>query len=242
MYLRSPMKNEEMNKTLKLSKRLRVAADLVRKGSYIADVGTDHAYLPIALCLEDRVRGAVASDINEGPILRAREHIKEYGLEARIDTVLADGLDKISPYEPNDILILGMGGELIANIISRASFVKNEAIRLILQPMTHPEVLASYLAENGFETVDEIIVQDGGRDDRIYRIICARYSGVRYEISDVEALIGKKNIVRRDGVTVAYVERLIRVLDARIQGKKSAGQDTASEDKLVLELKKILEA
>ena len=108
--------------------------------------------------------------------------------------------------------------------------------------MTHPEVLSRYLAENGFETVDEVIVQDGGRDDRIYRIISAKYCGVPYRLSDAEALIGKKNIERLDPVTVAYIERLIRVLEARICGKKSAGQATDDEDGLVTEMKRILEA
>ena len=107
---------------------MNAAASLVRQGAYIADVGTDHAYLPIALCLEGRVRGGVASDVNEGPILRAKQHINEYGLNKKIAAVLCDGLDKISEYEPTDILVLGMGGELIADIISRAEFTKNKDI------------------------------------------------------------------------------------------------------------------
>ena len=180
-----------MNKTLKLSKRLRAAADFVRQGAYIADVGTDHAYLPIALCIEGRVRGAIASDINEGPILRAREHIKEYGLTDNITAVLADGLDKISSYEPTDILILGMGGELIANIISKASFTKDEKIRLILQPMTHPEILRRFLLENGYGIVDEVMACE---EKKVYQIICAEYTGKPQEHSDVELLLGKKNI------------------------------------------------
>ena len=225
-----------------LDVRLGAAATFVPRGARLADIGSDHAYLPIALCLEGKIDCALASDINDGPVMAATANINKNGLASKIRAIRADGLDSAREFDPDCITVLGMGGELIVSILDRAEWIKDEKITLILQPMTHPEVLASYLAENGFETVDEIIVQDGGRDDRIYRIICARHSGVRYEISDVEALIGKKNIVRRDGVTVAYVERLIRVLDARIQGKKSAGQDTASEDKLVLELKKILEA
>ena len=225
-----------------LDVRLGAAAKFVPMGARLADIGSDHAYLPIALCLEGRIDRALASDINDGPVMAAVANINKNGLSSKIRAIRADGLDSAREFDPDCITVLGMGGELIVSILDRAEWIRDERITLVLQPMTHPEALARYLAENGFEVIDEIIVQDGGRDDRIYRIICARYSGVRYEISDVEALIGKKNIERRDGVTVAYVERLIRVLDARIQGKKSAGQDTASEDKLVLELKKILEA
>ena len=236
MYLRSPMKNEKMNKTLKLSKRLRAAADLVRDGSYIADVGTDHAYLPIALCLEGWVRGAVASDINEGPILRAREHIKEYGLDARIDTVLADGLDKISPYEPNDILILGMGGELIVNIISRASFVKDDNIRLILQPMTHPEILRRFLLDSGYSIVEETLVFE---EKKVYQIICAEYKGEKQEYTDVELLLGKKNIERGGELLDLTIDRFISVFSERLRGKRMSGADTFEEEKMLAELEEL---
>ena len=225
-----------MNKTLKLSKRLRAAADLVREGAYIADVGTDHAYLPIALCLEGRIRGAVASDINEGPILRAREHINEYGLNDRIVTLLADGLDKISTYEPTDILILGMGGELIANIISRAEFTKNRTVHLILQPMTHPEALRKFLADNGYDIVDETFVSE---EKKIYQVICAEYTGKIYEYSDVELLLGKKNIERGGELLLETVERFISVFSERLRGKKMSGAHTSEEEKILSQLEKI---
>ncbi len=230
------MKNERMNKTLKLSKRLRAAADFVRQDAYIADVGTDHAYLPIALCLEGRVKGAIASDINEGPILRAREHIKEYGLDKNIATLLADGLDKISAYEPTDILILGMGGELIANIISKASFTKNEAIRLILQPMTHPELLRRSLLDNGYSIIDEVMVFE---EKKVYQIICAEYTGKTQEYSNIELLLGKKNIERGGELLFMSVERFISVFSERLRGKKMSGADTSEEEKILAELEKL---
>lgn len=225
-----------MNKALKLSKRLRAAADLVRQDAYIADVGTDHAYLPIALCLEGRVKGAVASDINESPILRAREHISAYGLDTRIDTVLADGLDEIGVYKPTDILILGMGGELIANIISRASFVKDGAIRLILQPMTHPEILRRFLLDNGYAIIDENLVLE---EKKVYQVICAEYTGETQEYSDVELLLGKKNIERGGELLLMSVERFISVFSERLRGKKMSGADTTEEEKILAELEEL---
>lgn len=221
---------------MKLSKRLRAAADLVRQDAYIADVGTDHAYLPIALCLEGRVKGAVASDINEGPILRAREHISAYGLDTRIDTVLADGLDEIGVYKPTDILILGMGGELIANIISRASFVKDGAIRLILQPMTHPEILRRFLLDNGYAIIDENLVLE---EKKVYQVICAEYTGETQEYSDVELLLGKKNIERGGELLLMSVERFISVFSERLRGKKMSGADTTEEEKILAELEEL---
>ena len=225
-----------------LDVRLGAAAALVPRGARLADIGSDHAYLPIALCLDGKIECALASDINEGPVAAAVSNINKNGLGSKIKAIRADGLYSARDFAPDCITVLGMGGELIVTILDRAEWIRDENITLVLQPMTHPEVLSRYLAENGFEVLDEVIVQDGGRDDRIYRLISAKYCGVPYSIDEVEALIGKKNIERLDSVTVAYIERLIRVLDSRIRGKKSAGQATDDEDGLVFELKKILEA
>ena len=225
-----------------LDVRLGAAAALVPRGARLADIGSDHAYLPIALCLDGKIECALASDINEGPVAAAVSNINKNGLASKIKAIRADGLDSARDFDPDCITVLGMGGELIVTILDRAEWIRDEKITLVLQPMTHSEVLSRYLAENGFETVDEVIVQDGGRDDRIYRLISAKYCGVPYRLSDAEALIGKKNIERLDSVTVAYIERLIRVLEARICGKKSAGQATDDEDRLVTEMKRILEA
>ncbi len=224
-----------------LDVRLGAAAALVPKGARLADIGSDHAYLPIALCLDGRIDCALASDINEGPVAAAVANIRKNRLSGRIEAIRADGLMGARAFAPDCITVLGMGGELIVSILDRAEWIKDEKITLILQPMTHPEVLSRYLAENGFEIVDEVIVCDGGRDDRIYRIISARYCGKAYEIGECEALVGIKNIERLDFVTRRYIERLIRIHEIRLRGKMSAGQDASPEDALIKEFKNILE-
>ena len=220
--------------------RLRTAADMVPRGARLADIGSDHAYLPIALCLENKIECALASDINEGPVAAAVANIHKNGLADKIEAVRADGLDKTRAFAPDCITILGMGGELIVSILDKAEWVKDESITLVLQPMTHPEILAKYLAENGFEVIDERIVQDGSRDDRIYRIISAKFDGKRRELTEGEALIGRINVDRGDSVTRAYIERNIRVLETRIRGKVGAGSDAESEKALVDELRTFL--
>ena len=127
-----------------LDKRLRAAADMVPAGARLADIGSDHAYLPIALCLENRIEYALASDINEGPVKAAMANIAKNGLEERIRAVRADGLDETEPFAPDCITVLGMGGELIVSILSRAEWIRDGRITLVLQPMTHPEILAKY--------------------------------------------------------------------------------------------------
>ena len=221
--------------------RLRTAADMVPKGARLADIGSDHAYLPIALCLENKIECALASDINEGPVRAAIANIHKNGLSDRIVAVRADGLDKTRDFAPNCITVLGMGGELIVSILDKADWVKSEDVTLVLQPMTHPEFLAKYLAENGFDIIGEKIVRDGTRDDRIYRIICAKFDGKRRELTEAEALVGKLNLASGDETAKAYVERIIRVFSVRIAGKSGAGADASFEESVVNELKFYLE-
>ncbi|MBQ8407652.1 MAG: SAM-dependent methyltransferase [Clostridia bacterium] len=223
-----------------LDVRLRAAADMVPRGARLADIGSDHAYLPIALCLENKIERALASDINEGPVAAAVANIQKKRLGDRIVAVKADGLDKTQDFHPDCITVLGMGGELIVSILGKAEWVKDESITLVLQPMTHPEILSKYLAANGFAVADEKVVCDGGRDDRIYRIICARFDGAVRSLTEAEALIGKINLERGDEVTRAYIGKNIRVLETRIAGRARIGDPAESEKALVNELKAYL--
>ena len=126
---------------IKINDRLLTAIPFVRQGKRFADIGTDHAYLPIYLMDKGIIASAVAADINQGPLDKAQENILKYGFNDSISTVLCDGLTKIKPDSVDDIAIFGMGGELIVKIIDEASWVKDSDKRLILQPMTHPEKL-----------------------------------------------------------------------------------------------------
>ena len=225
---------------MNLDKRLRAAAELVPIGARLADIGSDHAYLPIALCLENKIKCAIASDINAGPVASAEANIRLEGLADRITAIRADGLDGAREFAPDCITVLGMGGELIVNILSRADWIRDEDITLVLQPMTHPEVLARYLAKNGFSVLDEVIVAENGRTDRAYRIIKARYDGIERDIDEADALVGKINLERSDADTKTYVERSVYFIKNKIEGKKKAGQDAPAEEKTVSMLEKYL--
>lgn len=214
---------------------------MVPAGARLADIGSDHAYLPIALCLENKIQYALASDINEGPVAAAVANIQKNGLSDRIVAVKADGLDKAISFAPDCISVLGMGGELIVSILDKADWVRNEGITLVLQPMTHPEILSNYLAEQGFAIIDETIVRDGMRDDRIYRIISAKFDGKTRNITTGEALIGKINVLRGDEITRAYIKKNIRILETRIVGKSGVGADAEAEKALVAELSRYLD-
>ena len=191
--------------SFKLSKRLSAAASFVRHGAVVADIGTDHAYLPIHLVSSGKSSFAIASDINEGPIASARENIKKFGLEDKIHARVADGLDGIAEYKPDHILICGMGGELIARILNDSAYIKENKVRLILQPMTSIKELREYLS-CGFKITDETVVYDASK---YYQIICAEYDGNKYTYSDLELEVGKINIEKREPIFNEYINHLI---------------------------------
>lgn len=220
----------------RLSERLLAVSGYVRDGAFVADVGTDHAYLPIYLCAQNKISGAIASDINEGPIDRARINVSEYGLCEKISLCLTDGLSGIESYSPSDIMICGMGGELIVKILSEADWVKRDGIRLILQPMTHADKLRKYLCEVGFLIIDESIV----KEDRSYQIICAEYTGERYSYTDVELILGKHNIEKMNQTFIEYANYVRGVFLTKRDGKLSSGADVSDEENIINEIDLIL--
>ncbi len=222
----------------KISKRLQCAASFAKKGEFIADIGTDHAYLPIYLYTRGIIRGAVVSDINEGPIERANKNIREFSCENKIIPVLCDGLSKIKEYSPDTVFILGMGGELIVNIISNAEWLKQNGTRLVMQPMTHPEILREYLSLNGFEISDEVMIEDS----KIYQIIVAKYTGTVSSFDKFELQFGKLNLKRREDILFVALERERQILSARIAGKNKAGVDGGEDAELMDMIDKYISA
>ena len=148
-------------KTLELTPRLQLLADQVSPGARLADVGTDHAYLPVWLRLHGRVVSAIACDLREGPLARARETGRAYGADG-IDFRLGDGLSVVSPEEADTIVIAGMGGENIAAILEQAPWTADGVHRLLLQPMTRAEALRRFLMDYGYAIRRETLVRDRG--------------------------------------------------------------------------------
>ena len=171
---------------IKLSKRLKACASLVRDGARLADIGCDHGYVPVYLTENGKTESAVASDINEGPLNSCRLLVCEYGLQDKIKCVLSDGLSKLNCEEFDDILIAGMGGELISSILSECSYVCEK--HLILNPMTHPELARKWLFENGFEIKNDIVVEDAGHH---YSVFDAYFTGNTTSFGDKEIFLGK---------------------------------------------------
>lgn len=209
--------------------RLSSAVPYITFGGCVADIGTDHAYLPIYLMQKGIISRSVACDINEGPIESARVHIAEAGFSDRIVTLHTDGLHGVEPYAPDDVLIFGMGGELIVKILSEAPWIQNERIGLILQPMSRASALRRWLCENGFSIVGEAL----SYEEKYYQTIAARYTGEISVYTDVELAIGRFNIDTRPLLFDGFLRHEIAVLDKILAGKaRSEDADATAERQL----------
>ncbi len=154
-----------------LNKRLLKAAEMLGKVKSVADIGTDHAFLPIYLIKEGLADKVIACDIAEGPLSVAKSNISKYRLTEKIELRLANGLLGLNPMEVNCITILGMGGETIADIIEAASWVRSSEVTLILQPMSCDDRLREYLYNNGFEILAEEGVESQGRFYTVMKVV-----------------------------------------------------------------------
>ena len=147
---------------MQLSKRLRAVADLVPDGAVLADVGTDHAYIPIARVEEGKIPQALAMDINQGPLMRAEENIQSHGLKEKIETRLSDGLEKMKKGEADTVLIAGMGGLLTVRILSARKGVLENCSTLVLQPQSDLPSVRGWLAKEGYAiTAEDLVLEDG---------------------------------------------------------------------------------
>ncbi len=215
------------------------AAKYVRQGSAVADIGTDHAYLPILLVQNKTASRALASDVVDGPVEKARANVASYRLTEQIEIRKADGLCGIEDFAPDDIIIAGMGGELIARILDESPYVKQSRVNLILQPMTKSEILREYLLTNGFEIVDESLAEEDGR---IYKILLSRYDGKVHVATKLQLLIGRPSVDDTPELIVKHCEKIASKLNDRINGLKKSGKTAVSEEAILCELEDYMQS
>jgi len=233
-------------KELELTPRLRAVADLVPHNAALADIGTDHAYLPAWLLGRGQVRRAIAADINQGPLDRAKLTAQQYNCTDKMEFRLCDGLAGIAPEEVDTIVIAGMGGETIAAILQAATWVCNGRYTLILQPMSAQPDLRGWLWYNGFSIEKEELIREG---DKLYNILVASYGGA-IELTAGEEWAGRQYQGMGQPLRSEYLTRLLDKVDRAIVGI-SRGKDSLRDPKLaklqqvqaeLLEMKKEWEA
>ena len=189
---------------VKISNRLTTAAALVTQGYTLADVGTDHGYIPIYLLQQEKIPSAIAMDINEGPLERAKEHIALYGLQAYIQTRLSDGVAALKPGEVEAVLIAGMGGGLVMHILKDGAKACQSAKELILQPQSEIERVREFLREEGYTILAEDMVYEDGK---FYPMMKVQYQGENVEELKLSDLYGGLLLQNRHPVLKTFLEK-----------------------------------
>ena len=224
------LKGDYMN----LSPRLKKIVDFVPKNSIVADIGTDHGYVPKHLVDEGISKRVIATDISKGSLQKTIDYIREENLEEDIQARLGDGLEPIKPFEVDTAIVAGMGGILITEILTRSMTTAKSINTLILQPMVGSVELRRFLHESGFMIVDEDLVREG---DKYYEVIVAKCglqkfaNDLSYEISPV--LLEKNNPLTRE-----LIENRLRINENIMESLRD-NPGEKSRDRL-LELEKIV--
>lgn len=186
-----------------LSERLKTVAKMVTKGNIVADIGTDHGYVPIYLIENNICERAYAMDINEGPIDIARNNIEIRGLGEKIKTIKSDGMDKLEDFMAQSVIIAGMGGDLIVNILTRGENIHGIE-ELILSPHRRVDLVREYLIVHNWEIIDEKMLVDGGK---YYTVLRAKTTQKTTEYSEVEKKYGKILLGKKDKVLKQFLEK-----------------------------------
>ena len=201
-----------------MNKRLQAIYSLICQGRGFVDVGTDHGYIPVALAQNGYGGKIIASDIRSGPLQAARSSAESAGVADKIDFLLCDGLDGCEKSAIDTIVIAGMGGDTICGVLDRAEWCMTPDYTLILQPMTKAEVVRYWLAYNGYEFLDEVLVKDGGI---IYQVIRARIKE-NTSLSLAELFTGEYALAVKNPLFGEYLDMLISRFETGIKGLESA--------------------
>ncbi len=188
---------------MQLSRRMRMLASMVTAGNTLADIGTDHAYIPIFLRQEGVIASAIAMDVRKGPLQRAAAHIEEAGLSEYIETRLSDGLEMLACDEADTILIAGMGGPLMNRILAAKPEVAKQAKELILQPQSEIGETRAFLAQAGFEMQQEEILREDGK----YYFMMRVTPGNPYALTPLQREFGPLLLKRREPELLEFLER-----------------------------------
>ncbi len=210
---------------MKLSERLLNVASLVSSDGILADIGTDHGYIPIYLVQQGKIRGAIASDVNMGPLNRALENVKLYNLQEYISLRLSNGLEKYSLGEVSSIVMAGMGADLMMDIIKRGEDICHEVSEIILQPQSNAAQFRLFLTNEGYKITDEKIVLEDGKYYPMMRVYFKGIpSTIKHELSEDE-YFGKLLLDRKDHILKDYLMKEI-IINDNITNKLKANLNT----------------
>ncbi len=200
-----------------LKGRLKAVFDLIKDGAFVVDIGTDHAYLPIALYLSNKAKRVIACDIKEKPLASARKNLDKAGCSP-VETRLCDGLSGVKEGEADTIVIAGMGGEVISEILFSCDYIKDPALTLILQPMTSAGFLRKRLYSEGFFIEKEVAVKENGK---VYSVMRVKFCGENKEISPKEYFVGK---IENGEFSRDYFKKQLLIIEECLQSFSKANK------------------
>lgn len=201
---------------MKLSERLATIAELIPRCGILSDIGTDHAFIPIFAVENGLCERAIAADLRKGPLEMAEANIRRHGLESRIELRLGNGLEPVRPEECDVIVIAGMGGLLIRDILSSAHEKSNRASLLLLQANNAVDALRKWLYENGYEVLEEKLISDAGK---LYSLIKSKWTGVPAIKGEFELYIGERIFEGNDVLLGMYLQKKLKELEVIIEGR-----------------------
>lgn len=213
---------------MKLSSRLQACADYVIRGNTVADVGTDHGYLPIYLYRNGICPKVYASDLREKPLASARANARRYGIESEITFCLSDGLQNLPVEELQTVICAGMGGDCIAEILRSCPQCFTEDRQFVLQPQSATPELRLFLSRSGFEIRRETFAQDGRF---VYAIMDVRYTGHAKPFLKGEEYLPQGEINRNDPLCAAFLQRVEDVLVQTVENMHRGRE--VDQDKLL---------
>lgn len=229
---------EKKKSPVKMSLRLHRVADMITPGLSVADIGTDHGYIPIYQVLAGRADYAYACDVAEGPLGRAKDNVALYNVGDRVRTVLSDGLTGLRELEgnkPRSIVIAGMGGTLICRILKEGADVAGQADELVLSPHSEWYEVRCFLADNGYEIIDEDMLREDGK----YYVIIKAVRGDESQSVPVDAhfdedglRFGPVLMRKRHPVLIEYIEKELDTC-AKIKKNLIENGGSGAKEKLV---------
>ena len=215
-----------MARQKQLPPRLKALADWVPQGAKVVDVGCDHGYLPVFLLQNGQCDQVIASDIREGPLRSAQNTATRYGLNDQIQFIQCDGLTGIAPDQVDTIVIAGMGGETIIDILEYSPWTNQKTYRLLLQPMSKGELLRAFLYRNGYEIMDETLRWE---PPFLYSALCVQGGGEKRMPTPEERHVSAALKKKRDDLLKLYLERTVHWLSDVKRGLEQSKDPEAKE-------------
>lgn len=227
---------------MELSKRLQAVADLVSDDRIVADVGTDHGYIPIYLVHTNKCPKAIAMDVNIGPLFRARDHIEAYRLKDKIETRLSDGVRNLQVGECDCVVIAGMGGALTIKILEDGRELFQSLKEFVLAPQSELYKVRKYLCDNAYCIVKENMVLDDGKYYSMFRVVNGKsqeYQAVELQygklLLEQKHLVLKEFLLREKSVKEKILTNLDKETGAHIEIRKKEIQEELEEIEYALQ-------